>query len=189
MIPYSPGHEPDLWDPNPEEQNHRFALGRVAGASPQNPPLIAICMNPSDADRTQSDPTVRRLIKASADNGYPGWIMLNLYPQRATDAANLSPYDPRLSEANCAVIEHLLMRYGVSEVLGAWGDMKYLTLRQAKVDVLNTLDKLGITLFTFDGLTTGHNPRHPSPRGPALQMMGTKRYLLRSGNRLVEQGP
>ena len=189
MIPYPPGCEPDLWDPDPEEQIHRFALGHVAGASIQNPPFIAICMNPSFADQTKSDKTVDRLVRASTDNNHTGWMMLNLYPERATDASNLSPYDPKLSTANCAVIEHQLRKYGAREVLGAWGDLKHPTLQQAKVDVLTTLDQIGVRLFTFDELTARGNPRHPTPRRRELQMMGTKRYLIRSGNRLAERGP
>ena len=189
IIPYSPGYEPDLWCPDPEEQSHRFALGHVAGASAQTPPFISICMNPSVADQTQSDKTVNRLVRASMDNNHHGWIMLNLYPERATNASNLSPYDPELSKANCAVIEHQLRKFGASEVLGAWGDLKHPTLLRAKVDVLATLDRLGVMLFTFDGLTARGNPRHPTPRGRKLQMIGAKRYLARSGYRLVEQGP
>nr|WP_231716124.1 DUF1643 domain-containing protein [Arthrobacter zhangbolii] len=189
VIPYSPGHKPDLWDPDPEEQNHRFALGRVAGASTQNPPFITICMNTSFADQTQSDKTVNRLVRASTDNNHTGWMMLNLYPERATNASNLSPYDSKLSEMNCAVIEHQLRTFGLSEVLGAWGDLKHPTLQQAKVDVLDTLDQLGVALFTFDDLTARGNPRHPMQRRRELQMMGAKRYLVRSGKRLVERGP
>lgn len=189
MILYSPGNEPDLWCPDPAEQTHRFALGRVAEASTQNPPFISICMNPSFADQTQSDKTVNRLVRASIDNSHPGWMMLNLYPERATNPSDLSSYDLKLSEANCAVIEHHLRNFDASEVLGAWGDLKHPTLKRAKVDVLNTLDQLGVKLFSFDELTASGNPRHPTPRGQALQMRGTKRYLRRSGNRLVEHGP
>lgn len=96
MIPYYLGCKPDLWDPEPEKQDHRFALGRVAGASAQNPPLISICMNPSFADQRQSDKTVNRLIRASMDNTRNGWMMLNIYPQRATNPSDLSPYDSKL---------------------------------------------------------------------------------------------
>ena len=189
MIAYLMGQEPDLWCPDPEEQTHRFALGRVAEASGQRPPFISICMNPSFADQTQSDKTVNRLIKASMDNDHHGWMMLNLYPERATNPSNLSPYDPGLSKANCSVVSQQLRTFGVSEVHGAWGDLKHPTLQQAKVDVLETLDQLGVRVFTFDGLTATGNPRHPTPRGRGLQMAGTKRYLARFGARLSEQGP
>jgi hypothetical protein len=146
-------------------------------------------MNPSYADRTEADKTVNRLIQASIDNRNPGWLMLNLYPERATDASKLLSYDAGLSAANCAAIEQVLERYGATEVLVAWGGLKHPTLRRAKTDVINTLDRLDVEPFMFDGLTTGGDPFHPTPRGPALRMTGDKRYLARSGNRLVEQVP
>lgn len=186
MIAYPAGHEPDLWTPDPEEQTQRFALGWTAATSTDAPPFIAICMNPSYAAHDRADKTVNRLIRASTDNGYPGWVMLNLYPERATDASNLSAYDAGLSAANCAAIEDVLTRYGATEVLGAWGGLKHATLRQAKIDVLNTLDQLSTRLFMFDGLTSGE-PRHPTPRGTPLLMRGEKRYLRRVGHRLVEE--
>lgn len=189
MIAYPPGHEPDFWSPDPEERTHRFALGNTSRASAGDPPLIAICMNPSYADHSEADRTVNRLIQASVDNAQPGWVMLNLYPERATDASKLLDYDAGLSTANCAAIEQVLRQYAVPEVLVAWGGLKHATLRRAKRDVLDTLDRLGVKPFTYDGLTTGGDPFHPTPRGPALLMKGTKRYLARSGNRLVERGP
>lgn len=187
MIAYPPGHEPDFWSPDPEERTHRFALGNTSRASVGDPPLIAICMNPSYADHSEADKTVNRLIQASRDNAQPGWAMLNLYPERATDASKLLDYDAGLSAANCAAIEQLLGQYEVNEVLVAWGGLKHKTLRRAKIDVLDTLDSLSVKPFTFDGLTTGGDPLHPTPRGPALLMKGAKRYLVRSGNRLVER--
>mgnify|MGYP003602879667 FL=1 len=189
MIAYPHGHEPDFWSPDPEERKHRFALGNTSRASVADPPLIAICMNPSYANHSEADKTVNRLIRASIDNAQPGWVMLNLYPERATDASKLLDYDAGLSAANCAAIEQVLGQYGVTEVLVAWGGLKHKTLRSAKTDVLAMFDRLGVKPYTFDGLTTGGDPFHPTPRGPALLMKGTKRYLARSGSRLVELVP
>lgn len=189
MIAYPSGHEPDFWSPDPEERTHRFVLGNTSRASVADPPLIAICMNPSKADHSEADKTMNRLIQASLDNAHPGWVMLNLYPERATDASKLLDYDAVLSAANCAAIEQVLSQYEVAEVLVAWGGLKHKTLRRAKIDVLDTLDRLGVKSFMFDGLTTGGDPFHPTPRGPALLMKGTKRYLVRVGNRFIEQVP
>lgn len=55
--------------------------------------------------------------------------------------------------------------------------------------MLDTLDRLGVKPFAFDGLTKGGHPFRPTPRGPALLMKSTKRYLVRVGNRFVEQVP
>lgn len=177
MIAYPVGHEPTLWEPNPAETTHRFVLGNTSRASPDAPPLIAICMNPSYADHGQADKTVNRLIRASIEHGYAGWVMLNLYPERSTDPASLSAFDPALSTANCAVIEPIFKQYRATEALGAWGGLKHKTLRLAKRDVLITLDRLGVRLFSFDEPTAGGDPRHPTPRTGPLPMLGPKRYL------------
>src|ERR1700747_1513844 len=53
-----------------------------------------ICLNPSVADETQDDPTVRRCINYAKDWGYGSLFMLNAYAFRATD--------PRLMQAQGA---------------------------------------------------------------------------------------
>lgn len=83
-------------------------------------------------------------------------------------------------------IADVLTQYRVTEVLGAWGGLKHATVRRAKLDVLDALDRLGARLFMFDGLTSGE-PRHPTPRGTPLLMRGEKLYLRRVDNRFVEE--
>jgi hypothetical protein len=134
-------------------------------------------MNPSYADDQITDRTVNRIIRASIDHGYSGWIMLNLYPERATRPRELQPYDAKLSAANCAVIAEVLRGHGVTEVLGAWGGLTHPTIRHAKRDVLAQLAMLGVKLFSLDSLTSGNEPRHPTPRTGPLPMRGPKHYL------------
>lgn len=177
MIEYLAGHEPDFWDPDPGVDSHRFALGNASRASTGAPPLIAIGMNPSHAAETQADRTVNRLIEASVRRGYSGWVMLNLYPERSPRPSQLSTYDPALSALNCAAIEQVLLRHGTTEVLGAWGNMPHRTLKRAKLDVQALLDRMGVKVFTWDPLTQEGNPRHPSPPGRPLPMLGPKVYV------------
>lgn len=147
VIAYKPGHE---GDPNPSSRTHRYALGNASLSAPGSRPLIAICMNPSHADEHEADRTVNRLIEASVDHVYTGWVMLNLDPERATKPANLSPYDASLSAANCAAIESELTRHAATEVLGAWGGNLHPTIRRAKQDVIALLTSLRVRLFSFD---------------------------------------
>lgn len=177
MIAYPSGHEPDFWEPNPSVIAHRFALGRALNSRSSAPPLIAIGMNPSHAADTQADKTVNRLIDASARHGYSGWVMLNLYPERSPKPSKLSTYDPTLSARNCTAIESVLGQFHATEVLGAWGNMPHPTLRRAKLDVQALLARLNVRVFTWDPLTTSGNPRHPSPPGRPLPMVGPKTYL------------
>lgn len=177
MIKYPAGHEPDYWEPSPGVPSHRFTLGRTGTSSAGAPPLIAVGMNPSHAQETQADRTVNRVIEASTQHGYAGWIMLNLYAERSPKPRGLSAYDAALSAQNCAAIEQVLLRYGTTEVFGAWGNMPHPTLRRANLDVLALLDRMNVRVFTWDPLTKLGNPRHPSPPGRPLPMLGPKRYL------------
>ncbi|WP_448655900.1 DUF1643 domain-containing protein [Microbacterium lacticum] len=178
MIAYPSGYEPDFWEPDPGVQSHRFALGSASRASAGAPPLIAIGMNPSHAAENQADRTVNRLVEASVHHGYSGWVMLNLYPERSPKPSRLSAYDPALSALNCAAIQRVLVRHSATEVLGAWGNMPHRTLRRAKLDVQTLLDQMGVRVFTWDPLTEEGNPRHPSPPGRPLPMLGPKRYVV-----------
>ncbi|MCA1307987.1 DUF1643 domain-containing protein [Microbacterium esteraromaticum] len=153
----------------------RDASEAWAGADAR--PLIAIGMNPSHAAETQADRTVNRLIEASVRHGYAGWLMLNLYPERSPKPKDLTDYDPALSALNCAAIEQVLLRHSATEVLGAWGNMPHRTLKRAKLDVQALLDRMGVRVFTWDPLTKQGNPRHPSPPGRPLPMLGPKIYV------------
>lgn len=177
MIKYPMGQEPDLWEPNPGVRPHRFALGNVANLATGTQPLFVIGMNPSHAKESEADKTVNRVIEASEHHGYTGWVMLNLYPERSPKPSELSRFNPALSALNCAAIEQVLLLHGATEVLGAWGNMPHATLRRAKVDVQALLDRMGVRVFTWDPLTNEDNPRHPSPPGRPLPMLGPKVYL------------
>lgn len=137
-------------------------------------------MNPSHAKSSAADKTVLRLIGASKQHGYSGWVMLNLYPERSPKPKSLLPYNPALSAANCTAIEQVLGDLNITEVLAGWGDMPHQTLRRAQPDILTMLDRVGVRAFTLDPLTVKGNPRHPSPPGRPLAMLGPKRYLPRT---------
>ncbi|MFV0433621.1 MAG: DUF1643 domain-containing protein [Leucobacter sp.] len=177
MKPYVPGNEPDFCDPDPGNDDYRFALGRIGACTPESPPLVVIGMNPSHARQTQSDDTVNHVIEVSKRE-HSGWLMLNLYPERSPKPQELSPYDVDLSAANCDAIEQVLSQLGVAEVLGAWGDMgKSATLKRARPEVLALLDRMGVRAYTMDPLTGRKNPRHPHPPGRPLPMLGPKVFL------------
>jgi hypothetical protein len=103
--------------------------------------------------------------------------MLNLYPERSPKPSALSDFDPVLSAQNCVAIEQVLLRHNIVEVLGAWGNMPHRTLKRAKLDVQALLTRMGVRVFTWDPLTAEGNPRHPSPPGRPLAMLGPKIYV------------
>lgn len=64
----------------------RYVLRRTWGTAPA---LVFVGLNPSTADETQDDPTVRRCIGYARSWGYGGLTMLNAYALRSTDPKGL----------------------------------------------------------------------------------------------------
>lgn len=175
--PYPVGQEPDFWEPNPAQAEHRFALGRIGGGSLASPPLVVIGMNPSHARESESDRTVNHVISVSMRE-HSGWLMLNIYPERSPKPKALKPYDAGLSAANCEAIGRVLELVGATEVLGAWGNMGGApTLRRALPDVTALLYRMGVRIYTLTPLLRTGNPAHPHPPGRPMPMMGPKVYL------------
>lgn len=171
IIDYPLGHEPNYIMPN-KYCSYRFALGKTG-----KNPLVAICMNPSRAEEKCSDRTINRIINISMQLCVDGWMVFNLYPERATDAKTLSAYDENLSSQNIKCICDYLVNNGITEVWGAWGDDKGLEpLTIAKQNLLKILSDRGIKIYYFGTLTKSGNPRHPLQRFEKWSF-GDKHYL------------
>jgi hypothetical protein len=70
----------------------RYVLRRQWSAGPS---IGFILLNPSTADETQDDPTIRRCIGYAKSWGYAGLILGNLFALRSTDPRVLrSAFDP-----------------------------------------------------------------------------------------------
>lgn len=157
--PYPKGYEPDYIIPT-EYCPYRFLLGRKG-----KNPLVAICMNPSAARETSSDLTINRIIKTSQKLGMEGWIVFNLYPERATNANTMDAFKQDLSNENIWEIRKFLVENNIKEIWGAWGDDKNLKpLTKGKQQLITMLTDIGVKVFYFGTLTKSGNPRHPLQR-------------------------
>ncbi|MRG60125.1 DUF1643 domain-containing protein [Agromyces sp. CFH 90414] len=177
VVSYPPGLAPNLWSPDPAVIGHRFILGQINRSAPNSRPLVLLGMNPSHANENTSDTTVNRAAEASVTLGHSGWVMLNLYPERATKPKNLRSFDQKISDQNCLAIGAFLKANGISEIFGAWGNPPNSTIRQARSAVLGTVMSLGIRIFYFGDLTTKREPRHLTPRRGQLDLSAAKHYL------------
>jgi hypothetical protein len=68
-------------------RTYRYELWRVWDES--LPYVAFIGLNPSTADETKDDPTIRKCRHFAKAWGYGGFVMLNLFPFRATDPREL----------------------------------------------------------------------------------------------------
>lgn len=69
------------------ETAYRYRLVRVW--DPALPALGWIMLNPSTADDTQDDPTIRKCVGFAKRNGYGSICVANIIPARSTDPAKL----------------------------------------------------------------------------------------------------
>ena len=102
IVEYPEGQEPNLIIPE-EYKAYRYVIGKTG-----NNPLVAICMNPSAARDNTSDSTVNRIIKISKKLNNDGWIVVNTYPERATDAENMDVFNEDLMSMNVEEIEKFI---------------------------------------------------------------------------------
>lgn len=103
---------------NTKDNQARFILGEKG-----NKTLICFGINPSTATPSQLDNTLKTVKRFSQDLGYDSWIMLNVYPQRATNPNDLDVEMKRIyHEENLKYIEQILENRNC-DVWAAWGTL------------------------------------------------------------------
>jgi len=114
-------------------------------------------LNPSTADATQDDPTIRRCIRFAREWGFARMKMVNLYAYRATDPTSLFVAE----EAGMYVIgpenDHVisLVFGGSDKIVAAWGALA------PEKRVAEFVETFGGWQMWALGLTQGGRPRHP----------------------------
>ena len=149
----------DIFHSNPEN-TLRFTLGKKG-----NKPLFIFGLNPSTADENTSDTTITRVKKYVKQNKYDGFIMLNLYPQRATYPNDLDfELNNSFHGQNLEAIKELLIDYKPTGVLAAWGENIKVRgyLKQCLTDILKLLEVQKLEWFKIGSLLKSGHPRHPS---------------------------
>lgn len=116
-----------------------------------------IGLNPSTADASQDDPTIRRCVGFADDWGYGTLLMVNLFAFRATQPEVMMACDPvdPIGPENNEYLRDVMRRSGI--VIAAWGTDGGYRRRDAAVKAL--LRPLG-KLYHL-GLTKDGHPRHP----------------------------
>ena len=100
------------------DDTERFILGE-SGANP----IICFGINPSTANDEKDDPTISKIRKIASENNCDGWIMLNLYPQRATNPNDMhTKADNDLNIKNYKAIRSVFNIYPNALTLASWGN-------------------------------------------------------------------
>ena len=136
----------------------RYVLGTVG----ENP-LVCFGINPSTAVPGALDPTLKRVRRFAADNGFDSWTMLNVYPQIATDPNDLHRhYSPELKAENERHISEMIAGRPLT-LLAAWGALieKRPYLRGLLADLLQVTSASGCEWVSLGAPTKNGHPSHP----------------------------
>jgi hypothetical protein len=122
-------------------------------------------LNPSKATKEKSDTTVAKVEQVAKQNGFDGFVMLNLYPVRATNLKDLPDRaNPKALAKNLACIEATIALESCPVLWAAWGKnilAKDFFVEAAK-KLFAQLEKYNIDWQHFGPLTASGHPRHPS---------------------------
>ncbi len=122
--------------------------------------LLVVGLNPSTADETVDDATIRRLIAYAKRWGYAGLLMTNLFAFRATDPEAMKECPEPEGEANLDTIRALLGSGAVAAVLCAWGAHGSHRDQDVRVGAVLEAHRRGRRLMCL-GRTTSGQPKHP----------------------------
>jgi hypothetical protein len=139
-----------------EDRLYRYVLRRIWAIGPR---VLWLCLNPSTADETKDDMTIKRLIEFSRRLGFGGLTVVNMYAWRATDPSELwKVADPIGPENDAHLLREALQ---AKQVIAAWG----LGARSERIAaVVQLLQSKGVPLHCLARTKEGH-PKHPLARG------------------------
>lgn len=151
---------------------YRYELGRRWGPGPA---VLWVMLNPSTADATTDDHTIRRCRAYAARWGLSALVVVNLYALRTPSPDALLYHDDPEGPANPATVQGWLEEVlepeedrAVTMVVVAWGGSLPLRRRPHHTDVMGMAAGLGVPLWCLGTIANGQ-PRHPS-RGPYVSL-------------------
>jgi len=138
----------------------RFALGRTGERK-----ILVIGLNPSTATRDRSDTTVAKVETVARHNGHDGFVMLNLYPLRATDPTTLPQRaNAQHLQRNLDAIEAIVAGEPAPVLWAAWGAGigQRAFLSSCACELVSRLHRYRPQWQCYGPSTAGGHPRHPS---------------------------
>lgn len=146
---------------NDRTNAERYVLG-IKGLNP----LVVIGLNPSTADDSKPDRTISKVMGIAKGANKDGFIMINLYPQRATYPSDMDiEFDEKKHENNIRNIKLTFEELGLSnfDVLLGFGDniRRRDYLFNCLRDIVDVLEKYSPKWNKTGEISKCGNPKHP----------------------------
>ncbi|MGH8585874.1 MAG: DUF1643 domain-containing protein [Gammaproteobacteria bacterium] len=97
---------------------HRYVLWRVWGGTSRL--ALFVGLNPSTADESRDDPTIRRCLGFARHLGYSGMLVANLFAYRATDPEDLFRVEDPIGADNDVWLD--LAGSCACDTIACWGN-------------------------------------------------------------------
>ena len=136
---------------------YRYQLWRTVRLTEKKRSVLWIMLNPSTADASEDDPTIRRCISFTRDWDYSLLTVVNLFAYRATDPRELMGAIDPVGPSNNSAITAGAKKSDL--IIAAWGVRGGLRGRDKVVRAM--LSQYGLPLMHVLGLTKDGHPRHP----------------------------
>ena len=122
-------------------------------------PCLFVMLNPSIADATQDDPTIRRCISFAKREGCTSLTVVNLFAMRATDPKQLTAamklgQDP-IGPDNCEHVIQQIAAHSLGIIVAAWGAHRLAITMPVQ---RHALHEAGAHCL---GMTKDGSPKHP----------------------------
>lgn len=139
-----------------EDGLYRYLLTR-SWSAPGAPRAVFVMLNPSTADATQDDATIRRCVQFAKTWGMGGLTVVNLYALRATQPARLWQHADPVGPDNDRILTSTAVLAAEADfpIVGAWGA----NAKPARVAAVLGLPGMG--RLQCLGTTKAGQPRHP----------------------------
>ena len=133
---------------------YRYKLERIWDIN--KPKVMFIMLNPSKADASIDDPTIRRCVSFAKSWGYGGILVGNLFAYRSTYPKELLSAKDPIGPDN---INHLRFMYLESElIICAWGNANIIE----KLNIMDYKPLSGIVgRLSYLELSKDGTPKHP----------------------------
>lgn len=136
---------------------YRYELHRTVGFDVGR--LVWVMLNPSTADESVDDPTIRRVKQFTADHGYGDLVVVNLFAARATNPRDLLSMDNPVGEGNTYWISRWIAE--ADDTIFAWGStVSQPWLRKLADPMIRFCQEQVRHPFCL-GTTKDGSPRHP----------------------------
>ncbi len=141
-----------------DDNTSRFILGTKGKKT-----IFVLGINPSTAEPNIPDQTIKSVERIAEYNGYDSWVMLNVYPQRATSFEELSDkIKIEEHEENIKAIKEVLFAHNNADIWLAFGNHIYDRdyLADCLKDIYSSLSNSNIKWYST-GVTQSGAPKHP----------------------------